>query len=101
MKTAQKRNDTITKGGGEGTELVELQKRKVKFIMGKKKKRKEKPTLEGKERSRDPAENASGMEEDTLEKMQWKPKDSERMTDTGTDHGDSTPPDGSLQRTRK
>ena len=38
MKTAQKRNDTITKGGGEGTELVELQKRKVKFIMGKKKK---------------------------------------------------------------
>ena len=48
--------------------------------------------MEGKERSRDPAENASGMEEDTLEKMQWKPKDSERITDTGTDHGDSTPP---------
>lgn len=48
--------------------------------------------MEGKERSRDPAENASGMEEDTLEKMQWKPKDSERMTDTGMDHGDSTLP---------
>lgn len=42
MKTAQKRNDTITKGGGEGTELVELQKRKVKFIMGKKKKKEKK-----------------------------------------------------------
>ena len=42
MKTTQKRNDTITKGGGEGTELVELQKRKVKFIMGKKKKKKRK-----------------------------------------------------------